>query len=68
MRSKASARLLAEPRIERDIAPEQRLNGGADITDYAAGAHDDPADETEVAHDPVAGEVIRGRNQHGRLL
>jgi hypothetical protein len=62
------ARLLAERRIEHDIAPEQRLERRADITDYAAGAYHDPAHETEVAHDPVAGEVVRGRNQQGRLL
>src|SRR5262249_50636870 len=57
-------RPLAQRRIERDVAAEERLDCSAEIAHDAARAHDDAAHDAEIADDPVAGEVIGGGNEH----
>jgi hypothetical protein len=65
-------RQLAELRPERDVAAEETLQPGADRSDDRARPHDDPAHDADIAHDPVAGQLV-GRGDevignHGNLL
>src|SRR5207302_8426581 len=60
-------RALGELGVDGDIAAEQRLDAGAAIADDAARSHRDAAHEAEIAHDPMAGDVVRRRHQHGPL-
>jgi hypothetical protein len=52
--------LLAEVRINRDVAAEERLDGGSEITDGRARADDNAPDQTERAGDLVTGQIERG--------
>src|SRR5581483_5760167 len=51
---------LAEPRVERDVAAEERLDGRAQVDDEVAGADRDAPHDAAVAHDAVPLELETG--------
>src|SRR5262249_37935914 len=61
------ARLLGEVGVDGDVAAEDRLEARADVAEHAARAHRDAAHEAEIAHDPLADDVVGGGDDHGNL-
>ena len=51
--------LLAQLRVDGDIAAEQRLHRGADVAHDAPRADHDPADQAEVPHNVATGQLER---------
>src|SRR5262249_36618723 len=47
------SRVLTELRVERDVAPEERLDPRAEVDDEIARAHRDAAHDAEVVRDAV---------------
>src|SRR4029453_5728595 len=66
-------RPLAQLGVQRDVAPEEGLDGRAQVHDQVAGAHGDAAHHPAIAHDALALEPEAGRHplrmdRHGRSL
>src|SRR5881394_2211051 len=59
------ARALAEARVERDVAAEQRLQPRADAADHRARAHDDATNDADAACNVIALELECGGDEGG---
>src|SRR5882724_10096873 len=54
---------LAQVGVEGDVAAEERLDGGAEIPDDRARAHDNAAHDAEIAHDALARQLESGGDE-----
>ncbi len=52
--------MLAQLGVQCDVASEKGLKPGADVAEYGARSHHDPADDTQILNDAIAIELEIG--------